>query len=176
MTLASSASLCKERQTRCGVRPAHWAGAIQNIFMKLCIDTAQGWEVHLAFPLVAMRSQLTHDAQICEIEELMRGEKTCCIILSLACIVKNNNHSVQISTMLPPALRPSKAYTLRSHHLICLLTQKRNTERRAEHCCKSKYLISASNFKSNVWLAPFVPSFLFLCLVFLPGSLIFESQ
>ena len=86
------------------------------------------------------------------------------------------NHSVQISTMLPPALRPSKAYTLRSHHLICLLTQDKEHRKESRALSQSKYLISTSNFKSNIWLAPLVPSFLFLLLGFLPGSLIFESQ
>lgn len=86
------------------------------------------------------------------------------------------NQSAQISTMLPPALRPSKAYILRSHHRICLLTQDKEYRKESRALSQSKYLINTSNFKSNIWLAPFVPSFLFLLLGFLPASLIFESQ
>lgn len=77
-----SLSVWGERQTRCGVRPAHWAGAIQNISMKLCVDTALGLGRFIwPFLWLLWNLSLPLDAQICEIEELMRGEKTCCIIL-----------------------------------------------------------------------------------------------
>lgn len=133
--------------------------------------------VHLDFSLIDLKSQTHHFTHLwsLEIEGLMKSEKDTPSFYTVYC-EEQANQSTQISTRLPSALRPFKAYILGSHHLICFLTWDKECGEVSTAPSQSKHLINVNNFKSSVRLALFVPNFLFFLLDHLPGSLISESQ